>query len=54
MSSVQPEVVENHEGFAALSANLSHATWNDDNSEEEPFGDEYVLVGIERTVSKLA
>ena len=54
MASVQPESIDGHEGLVALSAEISHATWNDDHSDDEPFGDEYVLVGIERTVSKLA
>lgn len=55
MASVQPEPSEDNEGFVALSAaNLSYETWNDDHSDDEPPGDDYVLVGIERTVSKLS
>lgn len=53
MASNQSELEENDpEGIVSLSPNLSNATWNDDHSDDEPIGDEFVLVGIERTVSK--
>lgn len=52
IASNQPQDCDEAANFAALSANLSNETWNE-LSEDDPFGEDYVLVGIERTVSKM-